>query len=33
VHAEAEEVDGRVEEVVVRRVVDVGAALPGWHWE
>jgi hypothetical protein len=35
VHAEAEEVDGRVEEVVVRRVVGVvvGAALPGWHWE
>ena len=35
VHAEAEELDDRVEEVVVRRVVDVvvGAALPGWHWE
>jgi hypothetical protein len=33
VHAEAEELDDRVDEVVVRRVVDVvvGAALPGWH--
>ena len=33
VHLDADELEARVEEVVVRRVVEVGAAVPGWHWE
>ena len=34
VHAEALELEDRVEEVVVRRVVDVVVATaPGWHCE
>jgi hypothetical protein len=34
VHAEALELDDRVEEVVVRRVVAVVVtAAPGWHCE
>lgn len=33
VHLDADELAVRVEEVVVRRVVEVGAAVPGWHWE
>lgn len=33
VHLDAGELEARVEEVVVRRVVEVGAAVPGWHWE
>jgi hypothetical protein len=35
VQAEAEELDGRAEEVVVRRVVALVAVgtVPGWHCE
>jgi hypothetical protein len=37
VHLDADEVDARVDEEeveeVVRRVVEVGAAVPGWHCE
>jgi hypothetical protein len=35
VHFDADEVEARVDEgdVVVRRVVEVGAAVPGWHCE
>jgi hypothetical protein len=37
VHLDADDVEARVDEgevvVVVRRVVEVGAAVPGWHCE
>lgn len=35
VHREADELPDALvdEEVMVRRVVEVGAAVPGWHWE
>ena len=33
VHRDADELDVRVEEVVVRRVVEVVDAATGWHWE
>jgi hypothetical protein len=35
VHREADELPDALvdEEVMVRRVFEVGAAVPGWHWE